>query len=232
MNRERAAVLIHGCHLDANLGGRKWTEIVWGSNAIEKPSRAGRVVEGIRLARLKKAEAVIFGTGASERAGIPEAQYTYAFLLDCLKPLSGLLKVSQGGLRKWIEERAVVDTESKNTVEEIEKGIHLAVKHKVDSLYLVTSDWHAPRVRAVASQVSDQIQRQGVNVPNLFVSASLGDARDVRIVERAHRPDRDNLQNRLFEIIGIFFENTKEEKMKILERIEKPLHETDFQKLR
>ena len=74
MNTEyKVAVLIHGCHLQAE----EWERIVFGEKEL-----SGRVTTGIEEAVRKKAVLIFLGTGASQHAnGKKESEQTFSMTL-------------------------------------------------------------------------------------------------------------------------------------------------------
>jgi len=146
-------VLIHGCHLQADLGGRSWQKLVWGSDSDE-PTMAGRVVMGVYVALLRQARVVTFSTGASEKDGLKEAEYTLRFVMERCDQLAALLskalnkEFTGNDLRSWLEHRYVLDIESQNTVEETVANLGVALKRNCKEVIGVTNAFHAPRCLA------------------------------------------------------------------------------------
>jgi hypothetical protein len=63
----KTAILIHGCHLQAE----EWENIVWRNPRV---GILGRIPRGIQLAIQEKADLIFWGTGASEKDGLKEAE--------------------------------------------------------------------------------------------------------------------------------------------------------------
>ena len=92
--KKKSGVLVHGC----NLHTYQWKRIVWG----KPPDELGRVPKGIFIALHEEADVMVFGTGASEKDGLLEADATarlmwinsmiYKNFLS-LRPISPTLKI-------------------------------------------------------------------------------------------------------------------------------------------
>lgn len=191
LKEERAvAVLIHGCHLQADLEGSSWEELIWGSH--NGPTMAGRVVMGIYVALYNRARLVTFSTGASHKDGLTEAEYTYDFVLHRAGTLAGFLSAKLGTritpreLRNWLKHRVVLDTTSQNTVEETSSNLALALARKCTEVIGVTNAFHAPRCLAGL-----QAARITHNSPLLISVVPAHDSdRGTVILEPPHRGDR------------------------------------------
>lgn len=146
---EKVAVLIHGCHLQADLEGRSWQTLIWGSE--QGPTMGGRVVMGLYIALFKGARLVTFSTGASMKDGLVEAVYTYQFVQKHLGTLSQFLSmelkenITPRQLERWLDRRVVLDTTSQNTAEETSQNLEVAVSHGCTEILSVTNAFHAPR---------------------------------------------------------------------------------------
>jgi len=62
-------ILVHGCHLEAT----GWNKILFN----DKDGRLGRVPIAIEEAIDKQARLIFWGTGASEKNGVKESEYTF-----------------------------------------------------------------------------------------------------------------------------------------------------------
>ena len=191
-NNSPVGVLIHGCHLQADLEGRTWQNLIWGSDNPDTPSMSGRVVMGIYVALHRQARLVTFSTGASEIDGIKEAAYTRNFVnkhIDALaKLLSQKLNHAFTGkdLHAWLDHRSVLDLESQNTVEETESNLSLALARKCKEVIGVTNAFHAPRCLAGL-----QAARINHDSPLLIsVIPAFDDGSATVIIEVPHRGDQ------------------------------------------
>ena len=113
-----AGILVHGCHLSAD----GWEHIVWG----QPPHQLGRLPHAVLLAWEEKATVVVFGTGASEKDGLKESEYTIRYLWDHwaeLAEFEPLHRVPLDEAQALMRRIAVVDAETQNTDQEVRKGV-------------------------------------------------------------------------------------------------------------
>jgi hypothetical protein len=185
----RTAVLIHGCHLQADFEGRDWEDIVWGSSG-GAPSLYGRATMGLHVALRENAGLVIFSTGASERDGVREGEYTFQQALKRHRDLAPVLGWEADTLLRYLNESVELDLESKNTQEECERNLLLCAARHVQRVFLVSSPWHIERCHAVALSVAETMRQAGHAVPEIRAVGSYGLARGVTILEPPHRGDR------------------------------------------
>lgn len=182
-------ILVHGCHLKAD----GWEHIVWGS----PPHDLGRLPHAVLLAWEEQASVVIFGTGASEKDGKKESEYTLQYLWDhwpALAEFEPLHRVPLDEAEALMRRIAVVDALTQNTDEEAREGLRLFQEKNCDHAIFVSSPTHLPRCLACACKVMEK-------EPELFdgpIYASPSDtcydgaaAGDVVVVEPPHRGDRD-----------------------------------------
>lgn len=192
--KERVAVLIHGCHLQAILAGEngteRWEDIVWGLGADGMPTLRGRATMGIKLAYECDAGLVIFSTGASERDGVKEGQYTYNWAIENHERLAELIEVTPEILDAFIRSYGKVDDESQNTRQECERNLRLCADMGADRVILVSSPWHIQRCHTEALKVAEELRLEGVDVPQIMAVASHGSTNGVVILEPPHRGDR------------------------------------------
>lgn len=183
------AVLIHGCHI----GAEGWESVVWGD---PKNGILGRAAKGILEAVKLNAKMVVFSTGASEKGGIKEGQYTLQFAEQRLEELGSLYRPDgTEGLRSFLKERAVLELTSQNTRDEILASARLARSRGIGRLVLVTSQSHVMRAHqeAISALSSDPELRYFLH--NLYATASDTcywgtKIEDVVIFEPPHRGDR------------------------------------------
>ena len=86
---KKAALLVHGRHLEA----KGWSSIVFGDFEGKEES-LGQLTLGLEMARAMQIELLVLGTGASEKDGLKESEYTLhealkraGFLVEFLKSL-------------------------------------------------------------------------------------------------------------------------------------------------
>ncbi len=178
-------VLIHGCHLQA----KEWENIVWGN---PKGGTLGRAPRGIQLAICEKAELIFWGTGASEKDGMKEAQFAfnYAVVHGCeLSEFSGYDPYEIESILRGI---SFIDTATQNTSQEIECAAEVCHERGITRLILVSSPTHIPRCLSEAEKFRWAGKLHGIKI---FATASdtcyAGSVPgDVLIVEPPHRGDR------------------------------------------
>ena len=180
------AVLIQGCHLQAD----EWEEIVWGR---PKEGVLGRVPRGLLEALRLDAKLIIFGTGGSERAGLKEGEWALAIAKERIKTLPEFATIPDPV--GWLSERAVLELDSMNTLEEVTFAGRIARKRGAERLTLVSSPTHILRAHkaALSAFSADENLRpllHGLSAVASDVSYAGTKVDDVLIIEPAHRPDR------------------------------------------
>lgn len=196
MTTVRTAVLIHGCHLQANLAGKDWDRIVWGmdsSDPTSNPTLEGRGTMGLHVAFHEDAELIIFSTGASERGGVLEGEFTYskaAAYASSLKGVVGFRHCSKKIFLDWLKSHAELDLESQNTAEECERNFRSCAMRGIERVILVSSPWHIQRCHTEALKVAEKLRAEGVAVPDIVAVASHGSTEGIVILEPPHRGDR------------------------------------------
>ena len=170
---QKTGVLVHGYNLNASL----WESVTWGSSK----DQMGRIPMGIFVALSEKAEALIFGSGASEREGIK------------LKNSNSALKY-----KNQIESILHLDRISSNTIEELENAGRFFLKQNIDRIVVISSPTHLPRCIRDACRVFEEnkdlsyFRNQIYAVPSMTGFPGYA-ASDVTIFEPPHRPDRSPL---------------------------------------
>ena len=191
---QRTAVLIHGFHLESSLiqdiAQKQRLVRDWRDLAIGRPSDgyAGRATYGVMLAWREQAEAVIFSTGASEKDGLKEAEYTYRAVLRVADDLDMPLGCEAGTLRAWLQPpRVRLDIVSQTTAEELQRNLSWCHQNGYDRVILVTNEFHAPRALATANAV-----RTKLKLYDMTILASAPEDRSPApvIFEPSTRPDR------------------------------------------
>lgn len=186
-----SAVLVHGCHLQADLNGKKWEDIVWAPDANGIPTLYGRATMGLKKARDLSAEILVFSTGASEIDGVKEGEYTYRYALDHADVLWELLGFpSRQDYSEWLEEVRVLDIVSQNTTEECSRNFRMCATLGITQVTLVSSPWHIERSHAEALKVAEEMRAAGETVPEIQAVASYGSTEGIVILEPPHRGDR------------------------------------------
>jgi hypothetical protein len=192
MKDMRTAVLIHGCHLEANLNGKTWREIVFGATDDNTVTLYGRVPMGLLQAVEFCAESLIFASAGSSREGILESEYTCQLVRKNLANISVALNLTQEE-KKQLETlvaHAHIDTISLNTREEVSYAITFCMKQGFERLILVSSPWHYERCCLEASSVLEEIRARGEIPPRVLGIGSYGSTEETAVSEPPHRGDR------------------------------------------
>lgn len=186
----KTAILIHGCHLLA----KDWDKIVWGDprNGI-----FGRASKGINITICEKPEVVYWGTGASEKNGVKESEYTLSYAITRARELSYFENRTAKVIEEALRKISFVDTESQNTKEEVSKCMEMCKERRIEKLILVSSPDHIGRCFSYANDLRSE---KWETYKGLQVSAIASDVRffesmpgDVLYVEPSHRGDRSGI---------------------------------------
>lgn len=223
----RTGILVHGCHLSAD----GWEHIVWG----QPPHELGRLPHAVLLAWEEQASVVVLGTGASEKDGLKESEYTLRYLWEHWAQLSEFEPLQQVPLteaRGLLEAILVLDVATQNTDQEVREGLRVMTEKSCHHAVLVSSPTHLPRCLACACKVVE-------GEPDLFhgpIYASPSDtcyegaqASDVVVVEPPHRGDRDKSLDPLkfHDLVRRSYKVPKEKKADFLKRLGCLLEELD-----
>jgi len=181
----KIGVLIHGCHLQA----KGWEDIIWGS---PQEGRLGRVPRALQLFNTDDVELLYWGTGASEKDGMKEAEYTFNYAVTHCKELSQFQGSDTYEIEPILKQISHVDTVSINTKEEISAAGALCRERGIQRLVLVSSPTHISRCLLIAEKLQAEGELSGLEI---FATASdtcyFGTVPgDVVIVEPPHRGDR------------------------------------------
>jgi hypothetical protein len=177
-----------------------WEKLAWG----EAPHRLGVLPMMVLVALnagIENVAGIVFGTGASEKDGIKEAEYTKRLLLEHMGKLGEfeLIKshprVQQNCdlvLLDKLFRGITCDIEAKNTDEEVANAAKIFSQLGVDEVKQVTCGSHAPRCQLVQLKV-----RASGGIPRGQLWSCYGDdmafagseVKDVAIMEPPHRGD-------------------------------------------
>ncbi len=181
----KTAVLIHGCYLQAG----DWENIVWGNPNI---GRLGRASKGLLVARQEGADFIYWGTGASEKNGIKESQYTFDYAVAHCMELPEFVDFDADKVESFFTFGSFLDTESQTTLQETKSAMEMCMEKGVKRLILVSSPTHIAR----CLQSAEVVRHSGLFI-GLEVFAVASDTcyersvpGDVLIVEPPHRMDR------------------------------------------
>ncbi|MEM7455888.1 MAG: ElyC/SanA/YdcF family protein [Planctomycetota bacterium] len=205
----KTGVLIHGC----NLRAENWRHIAWG----DPPKSMGRIPQGLLTAYMMDAPVIVFGSGASSKFfryrnsprtnhELVESEYTVEYLraqfdnLRNFKPWAERVPETRCDkaweeLQKELFSRIVMDTNSLNTVGEINNAANLFLKHEVERVVLVSSPTHIVRVLRDANtillnDIRFEPMRYNVHAVPCVTCYEGSTSSDVVVIEPPHRPDR------------------------------------------
>lgn len=205
----KTGVLVHGFHLQAP----NWKNIVWG----EPPYFLGRVPKGMSVALLEgNVDIIVFGTGASEKDGKKEAEYTRDYLLEHFYELAefevfwGFHHFLEAKIR--IERILRVEIQSQNTAQEVQFAGRMFREVGVERIILVSSPAHISRCLRDAL-----VNIKGVSDISAMPSqTSWADPAEVVIVEPSHRPDqpKTNLHSFVKDLLSL----PREEQEKLIKK--------------
>ena len=186
---KRTGVLIHGRHVKA----RGWEDIVWGNPA---EGILGQVPKGLLLALAEDVSLIYWGTGASERDGLKESEYTFQYTLDHGDDLRVLPEFdifnNWGEIGEWVKNRSFIDKETQNTTQEVERAAKMCMEKGILRLYLVSSPSHIARCHMealklqAAGKISSDLEIMATASQTPFANSTLA---DVAIFEPPHRGD-------------------------------------------
>lgn len=199
---DRCAVLIHGCHVEA-IG---WDTIVFGDKG-----NWGRVPTGIREA-LEKDAFIIFGTGASKKNGLWEAEYTKHLAGgEKLKDLAVMLNRDPIYLKTYLEKKSILDVQPENTNQEVESALKKCNELGINKLFLVSSPTHIARCLQAASKTIRETNNRNTRVYAIASHTSFNGSTesDVAIFEPPHRKEQEGMQpiNKLVKQIFSLYAN-------------------------
>lgn len=158
MKELRVGVLCNGRHV----GTEDWEGVVWG-----RPPKMGQIPKAIQAVIDFEAVLLVFGTGASEKDGVKEAQVMINFMLENSNKLTAFpffQKMTEQdilGLHNLLRSITLAETTSKNTVEEFIATMQIFQNHGIELIVDVTSPTHASRCMRDAI---DAIERAGSNL--------------------------------------------------------------------
>ena len=190
MVHRKAAVLISGCHLQADLSGKNWETIAFGGNL---PTLEGRVVKGLEQVLEFDAEKIILGTGASFRNSVIESLYTKRKALGRFESISKALGLSleQKLFLKTKMQEAVLDKKSLNTKDEVRAAYQYCLENGISKLIVVSSSWHTFRAHKDVLDFRRELYLAGhKSLPDIIAVTAHDGTEDVAISEPPHRGDR------------------------------------------
>lgn len=218
-------ILVHGRHLDTY----KWEDLLLGN-----PHQFGSLpmlVYVILTRGIDSIDTILFGTGASQKEGLRESEYTKQFFIHHFDHILSFPSIAnhpnmpadQISFKDSIISKILCDTQSQNTLQELTFATHTFVK--CSEVIHITSPSHAPR----CIKISGILTEQGVLPPTQIWSLIKDhtpyphtSVSDVTIIEPPHRGDDPFLTESLRpnEIFQRFY-NIKDhsQKIKVLKQI-------------
>ncbi len=184
----KTGILCHGRHVLA----KNWELHQWGDN---EKGLLGQICKTVLLAHQENPETVVFGTGASEKDGLKESEYTIRYMLEHFGDLASYPQfkgVDLEALRSFMFTHSVPEKRSQNTYEELKNSMDIFSVHSIDRLIIVSNPDHIPRCMQLAHQVYHELKPTGLE--QLFAAQSdIGYNGTIkttsRIVESPHRGD-------------------------------------------
>jgi len=192
-------ILVHGRHVQA-IG---WEQLVWGEPPEKLGSVPAMVYEVLEaLLAGEDVRAVVFGTGASEKDGLKESEYTKRFLVAHLSELGQFRMIREHPCFRAPSDQArlgeilravICETKSQNTLQEVENAAAIFAAQDVTRVLQIACGSHLPRCIVNQLQVREagkipQKQRwYGVADDMTFGGVPIG--KSVVILEAPHRGD-------------------------------------------
>ncbi|MDP4020564.1 MAG: hypothetical protein Q8P58_00775 [Candidatus Adlerbacteria bacterium] len=182
-------VLIHGRHLETGA----WEKMVWGD---PKNGIFGQAASGVRLALKVNASVIYWGSGASERDGMKESQYAFAYTVAHGGDLSEFNGSGSYQIESMLRGKSFFDLTAQNTEQEIEGALKKCHERGIECLYLVSAPTHISRCMLLAAQLREQGKADDIDI-----YASMSDvpyvgysAEDVVVIEPPQRGDAPKWQ--------------------------------------
>lgn len=219
----KTVVLIHGRHLQT----RGWEKLIWGDGSI-----IGAGPLGINIA-LRKGAQLIFGTGASEKDGLKECEFTKNFLMRSLPHMRFFPEFKDYldlDVYEWQEKvlpqlgKPHLDFASTDTVSEVKNAITYARENGATELITVTSPFHYARCASVVGKLLEDGFDFG-NVVPMVVSGKSSTAEcrasTTVILEHPHRGDDPMVNSRLapHQVFPRMFKLPPKERMEFFRKV-------------
>ncbi|VVB83535.1 Uncharacterised protein [uncultured archaeon] len=198
----KTGILCHGRHVLA----KNWELHQWGDR---KEGLLGQILKTCLLAYQEKAEVIVFGTGASERDGLKESEYTIKYMFEHFDEMSlfnPFDNINLKDLKRHILSFSIPEKKSQNTLEEIKFAGEIFCDYNIEKAIIVSNPDHISRCMQLAHQVYHYTKLKSLE--NLFaVQSDIGyngtSSITSKIVEMPHRGD--DLSPDLSKYIGNYF---------------------------
>jgi len=222
------AVLIHGCHVDTT----DWTKIIVGN----LPNLPGRAARGLEAAWMFQSKCIIWGTGASEKHGLKEAELifdeAFAHISEIAQYMNRNQEITSAKDLAWfMRSKSILEQRSQTTTQEIDNAARIAQEKDCTIIFQISSPTHIERCYHEALKWNEQHPTENILfVPiSSAVSYANSTAKDVVIVEPPHRSDRSTL--RLERLVKAFLKIRKmsdEQALVVAEALCKTLERHDI----
>lgn len=180
-----------------HVGTTNWEGIMWG-----KPPLLGQLPKLVQVFLHERKYAhiakIIFGTGASQKDGMYEAEYMAVYLFENLHRLAEFPQLSAidfarvDKLKTDLQAIICLDTDSKNTREEVTNALKNFACSGVTRVVCVTCPTHAPRCARDMNAAKEETRNlfpDGFWVTSSDIPFVGTKADDVVIIEPPHRGD-------------------------------------------
>jgi hypothetical protein len=212
----RTGILCHGRHVLAN----NWELHQWGD---QEKNLLGQILKTLILSYQERPEVVIFGTGASEKDGLKESEYTLKYMFDNFEKVAKFNQfnnIDLGFLKDYMIHHSVPEKKSQNTFEEIKYAGEIFLDYNIEKVIIVSNPDHISRCMQMAHQVYQQTKLKSLE--NLFASQSeIGydgtNNLTSKIIEMPHRGD--DVSPNILKPIGEYFKLPLEKKRKFTQLI-------------
>ena len=156
---------------------------------------SGRVPHAINEAILENASFIFWGTGASEKNGLKESEYTFNQTVGPrLSEIAKKVSQDTDKLFNYLQGVSYIDRETQNTKQEITLAIKKCLEKNIAKLILVSSPTHIARCLQEALKIKEadnlDIRIHATASQTCFANST---AADVTIFEPPHRGDRPKI---------------------------------------
>ncbi len=222
-------IFVHGRHV----GTVDWERLVWGDPENNKLGSLTRLVLEILERGPENVKTVVFGSGASEKEGIVEAQRMKNFLLDHISELDAFpiicnhIKFQGEAFSKLLAliRNIYCDTISRNTAQEVEHAITFFADAGCTEIYQISCRSHLPRCVA---------ERMKAKIPSGQYWYAVSDdmtypgsrAEDIVVLEPPHRSDDPMLGSevQMLHVIRKLFELSPEDRLECLKFLDEEIN--------
>jgi len=213
----KTGILCHGRHVLAN----NWEYHQWGD---KEKGLLGQILKTCLLAYQEQPDVIIFGTGASQKEGLKESEYTIKYMLDNIEEVSKFPQFQDIDINKlgaFMYCHSIPETKSQNTLEELKQAMDIFSSYNINRMILVSNPDHISRCMQLAHQVYHDSKPHGLD--QIFAAQS-----DIcydgslnitsKIIEMPHRGD-DPSPN-LSKSIGNYFKLPLDKKKEFVGLVE------------